>query len=176
MIHPTSPTDKKKKKNYINLYFNQSKKVTRKSNPLVHSPCPISVLFPWLSPLQHQIIVTPSSADFTELKNGSEHGRWAFSAGVCVCVCDFAVINCSAWEWVDVPNSHVDISMLLLCSALICVVIDGGHSRRQPHTRRIKHPNPLPSCVSWHSNTVPAVHGACVWSYLLWHNCLYISE
>lgn len=37
MIHSTSPTDKKKK-NHINLHFNHSKKVTRKSKVLVHPP------------------------------------------------------------------------------------------------------------------------------------------
>lgn len=44
---------------------------------------------------------------------------WSARVGFCCrCVCDSAVIKCSAWARVDVLNSHVDISMLLLRSVL----------------------------------------------------------
>lgn len=102
-------------------------------------------------------------------------GRSVRAGFGCRCVCNSAVIKCSVWAWVDVPNSRRYLSV----TALLCVVIDGGHSRRQPHTCRIKHSahtHTQTPCVSWHYNTISAAHGACVWSYLLWHNCLYISE
>lgn len=112
MMDPTSLTDKKKKKitlTSISISLKGDKKI-QTASPLTvsnfspfHLGCPLCCSS-LLSPLLQLIL---------------QNWRMGGSVRVgfcCWCVCDSAGI--SACAWVEVPNSHVDISMLLLCSVL----------------------------------------------------------
>lgn len=121
-IHDTPhiPHWQKKKKNYINLYFNQSKKVTRKSNPLVHSPCPISVLFSLAVPSAAPDYCHPFFSWFYRIEEWVRAREMGFFCRcVCVWFCSHKLQRLRMGGCSKLTRRYLNVTALL-CSDLCC--------------------------------------------------------